>query len=128
VHERERDDGGLRRGRRRRRRPRHCPFEPNAEQLDANFDERGDACECGDADDDGAPTAGDVALLRLGLAQAPAGAIALRKCNVAGAANALGANGDGVPDDCDLLDVTVLRRAQQALAPGVAQVCAAALP
>jgi hypothetical protein len=106
----------------------NCPFEPNADQLDATFDERGNACECGDGDDDGAPTAADAALLRLALARAPAGAIAPRKCSAIGAENALDANGDGVPDDCDVLDVTVLRRAAQALAPGVAQVCAAALP
>jgi hypothetical protein len=106
----------------------NCPFEPNADQLDANFDERGNACECGDADDDGLPGAGDVALVRLGLAGALPEGIAARKCSVSGAANAADADGDGVPDDCDLLDVTVLRRALAGLAPGVAQVCAAALP
>jgi hypothetical protein len=106
----------------------NCPFEPNSDQLDANFDERGDACECGDPDDDGLLTQGDVDSLRAALARVTAGVVSLRKCNAIGDTNASDADGDGVPDDCDVLDVAVLRRALQPLPPGITQVCAAALP
>src|SRR5262245_36030435 len=76
----------------------------------------GDACQCGDVDDDRALTAADAALFRAHLANpagAPLDAAAAAKCNVAGAPTSA----------CDVLDVAVLRRELAALAPGVADVC-----
>jgi len=108
----------------------NCPYQANADQLDANFDDRGNACECGDADDDGTVALADAAQVRAALAGAVSGITAPGKCNVIGPTGSADGNGDGVPDDCNILDVSVLRRALPlpGLAPGVLQVCDAALP
>ena len=50
------------------------------------------------------------------LARVPGPTPALQRCSVSG----------GI--ECDVADATVLRRSRLALAPGVAQVCAAASP
>jgi hypothetical protein len=105
----------------------NCPFEANTGQSDANYDDRGDACECGDAAGGGTVTADDAAAVRFALAGvAPVPAPA--KCNAIGPTSAQDADGDGLRDDCNLLDAVVLRRAESDLEPGVAQVCEPALP
>lgn len=92
----------------------NCPFTGNPVQLDANLNGRGDGCECGDADDDGALTAGDGEAIGEHLAGNAPAPFALDKCGVAGA----GA--------CDLLAKVVVERAAAGLPPGVAFVCEAA--
>jgi len=96
-----------------------CPFEADPAQADSGGPDGatpngvGDACECGDLGTDGQVDDGDVTLLRNWLARAGP-TPALQRCSVAG----------GI--ECDVVDATALRRARQALAPGIAQVCAAA--
>ncbi len=98
----------------------NCPFVANPGQTDANANGRGDACECGDANDDGLVAAADVAALRAELAGLPPGlsAAGLAKCSVIGA-----------PGSCDLLDRAVLGRALALppLLPGISQTCSAAV-
>jgi hypothetical protein len=106
----------------------NCPYEANPDQLDANFDERGNACECGDVDDGGTVLDADVAQIRSALAGLVFGVGAPSKCNVIGPTDPVDADGDGLPDDCNLADVVALQRALQDLPPGVVQVCVAALP
>jgi hypothetical protein len=97
----------------------NCPAEANAGQADVDANGRGDACECGDTDDDGRVLQADITRLRLHLAgiSPPLSAAGLAKCSVIGPAAS-----------CDVLDSVVLRRALRPvpLAPGIAQTCAAA--
>jgi tartrate-resistant acid phosphatase type 5 len=78
----------------------------------------GDACQCGDVTDDREVGASDVTTLRTFLASpslAPLTPAGVSKCNVAG----------GPASACDVLDVAVLRRGIEALAPGIADSCTA---
>jgi CSLREA domain-containing protein len=102
----------------------NCPYVAN-DQSDVGGvgasgpDGIGDACQCGDLDADGDADLGDAALLRGALAD-PAGAAlppaALEHCSVS-----------GDPLGCDVLDASLLVRANAALAPPLAQGCSAAL-
>ena len=105
----------------------NCLFEPN-DQSDvggigaSGGDGRGDACQCGDANDDGAVRDDDVAELRASLADSTGAALPVEgvaKCTV---------HGDR-PAPCSLLDVVILRRAlhQSPLAPGITDACSPAL-
>jgi hypothetical protein len=108
----------------------NCRFVANADQIDSGGlgtsgpDGVGDVCQCGDAHvvsgaHDGLVQQDDVVELRASLAGIlalePAG---LTKCSVIGG-----------PDDCDIVDVTVLRRALQvpALDPLLQSLCRAAV-
>ncbi len=96
----------------------NCPNVANSSQADANGNGRGNACECGDLDDDGLPGSGDVWVLRQHLAgNAPLGASALGRCSVIGDSTS-----------CDLLDLVVLARhfSTPSLSPWISQVCLAA--
>jgi len=98
-----------------------CPFAADFAQADANGDGIGDVCQCGDISGDGFVTSADEDLLQSWLARdgpTPAG---LARCNVRGAAAPAGA-------DCRIDDWAVLRRALSSAPPGLAQVCAPALP
>jgi len=102
----------------------NCPYAANSDQADSGgvaggvADGIGNACQCGDASDDGAVDAADLTALRLALAHGAAlSGAGERKCSVAG----------GTPD-CDVLDATVLARRLAALDPPLAQDCAAANP
>ncbi len=103
----------------------NCRLTANPTQSDAGGvagagpDGIGDACQCGDVDDDGLVDLADVGAFRDSLADpglplTPAG---VAKCSVI----------DG-PGPCEIVDVVVIQRALEtpALAPGIAQVCAAA--
>ncbi len=106
----------------------NCVHTPNTTQsdvagiLDPNPDGIGDACQCGDVDDDGDVDFDDVDTYRdsladpTGLALSPAGTA---KCSVIDS-----------PGPCEILDVTVIERAldDPPLEPGIAQVCTAATP
>jgi hypothetical protein len=101
----------------------NCPATANASQQDSGGvgaggpDGRGNACQCGDVDDDGAVTPSDASGLRAWLAGTLAGLPAAAKCGVVN---------DG---RCSVADASVLRRVTDAgLAPAPAQVCGAATP
>ncbi len=104
----------------------NCQFTMNADQLDqgallgAAPDGIGDACQCGDVDDTGRVSADDVLVFRSFLADPtrPLTAAGISKCTVRGSAG-----------ECDILELTVLRRAVEgpALAPGLSQTCPAAV-
>jgi cysteine-rich repeat protein len=108
----------------------NCPYEPNADQGDTGgvgaatgADGIGDACQCGDINDDGTVDDGDVTDYRDYLASPDALPLSLageRKCTTIGSQ----------PSDCDVLDVTILRRVIQGpdLLPGIDQICEAAVP
>jgi hypothetical protein len=74
----------------------------------------GDACECGDTDDDGRVTPADAIELREFLAGVIAGVTAPEKCRVSSAGN------------CDIRDVTGIARATAPLPPAIEPVCGAA--
>ena len=98
----------------------NCPRAANSAQTDTDVDGLGDACECGDVDDDGRIDRPDVDLYRERLADpvgrpfSPAG---VAKCAVIGSAS-----------ECEIRAVVVLRRVtiSAPLPPGIAQVCSAA--
>ncbi len=103
-----------------------CPFTPNPLQFDTRgyqtttSDGIGDACQCGDTDEDYAVfPAQEAARLRNTLAGLAPGVVNLAKCSVIGG-----------PNDCNLLDLVVLRRAAAIppRPPGIAEVCDAAVP
>lgn len=95
----------------------NCRFIPNPNQENSGGvaspsdpsgslpDVVGDACQCGDANDDGRVNAADVQTLRLALARAE-GVPSVGKCNVDGPRSA-----EGSIVDCDLVDAVILSRA-----------------
>ena len=111
----------------------NCPYEPNPTQTDSGGintavpDGIGDACQCGDTNNDGKVTSTDSTVLKralLGLS--PYFSIAamlpgLNKCNV-GTTVVPGVAG------CTTSDATVISRALLGLTPGIAQNCDAAAP
>ncbi|HTO08299.1 MAG TPA: CotH kinase family protein [Myxococcota bacterium] len=100
----------------------NCPFTANPTQSDTGSlnalgaNGHGDACECGDADDNGRVTPSDATEVRRFLAGITAAVAAPAKCSMAS------------PPGCNVRTVTGIRRATTPLLPGVAQTCAAALP
>ena len=99
----------------------NCPLEPNASQDNGGGlsepDQIGDACQCGDLDDDGQLRSSDVTTLRTHLANLIPSLPAPEKCGVLeGAAG------------CGMADLVVMRRALVGRAPAPEQVCPAALP
>jgi hypothetical protein len=84
-------------------------------------DRIGDACQCGDVNNDGIVDLSDKTLLSRSLAGlGPYGNVGampgLNKCDV---------NGDGL---CNLADKTIISRALANLGPGIQQTCTAAIP
>jgi len=88
----------------------------------------GDACQCGDVNDDGRVTIDDDAMLREALAGAGPGLSAPEKCNVIGLADASSQDAFGVTPDCKMNDSSVMSRAFTARGPGLGEVCDPALP
>jgi hypothetical protein len=110
----------------------NCPYEPNPTQADSGGintavpDGIGDACQCGDTNNDGKVTATDATVLKralLGLSPyfSVAALPGLNKCNV-GTTVVPGVAG------CTTSDATVISRAILSLSPGIAQTCDAAAP
>ena len=110
----------------------NCPYEPNPAQADSGGintavpDGIGDACQCGDTNNDGKVTSTDSTVLKraiLGLSPyfSVAALPGLNKCNV-GTTVVPGVAG------CTTSDATVISRAILSLSPGIAQTCDAAAP
>jgi len=110
----------------------NCKYEPNPTQSDiggrgaAPPDGIGDACQCGDINNDGRVTSTDSTVLKralLGLSPyfSVAALPGLNKCNV-GTTVVPGVAG------CTTSDATVISRAILSLSPGIAQTCDAAAP
>ena len=106
----------------------NCPYTFNPDQTDLGGvgpgsapDGIGNACQCGDVDDDGFVDGDDGALIKgaaLSLAPNELGPLTLpgfQKCDVA------------MPEGCSGLDGTIITRASLGLPPGVQQRCEAAL-
>ncbi len=137
----------------------NCPYEPNADQTDSGgvdtpvADGIGDACQCGDVNDDGAVTSSDATMLARALINlSPAFSVGGNAaCTAAGApASCCTAPGTGSCDPglgaaglakcnvaatptpgiggCTSSDATVISRALASLSPGIAQGCDAAQP
>ncbi len=137
----------------------NCPYEPNPTQSDvgglgvAGPDGIGDACQCGDIDDDGTVTSTDATVLSRALSNlSPAfsvggnavcsgGGIPVSCCSGPGTGSCdpgLGAAGLGKCNvaatptpgvaGCTSSDATVISRALIRLSPGIAQGCDAAQP
>jgi hypothetical protein len=93
----------------------NCPTQPDPAQTDtggilnAGPDGIGDACQCGDADDDGVLTAGDVDDIRDNEVTAP------EKCSVTGGT------------ECNLADAAALVTALRGDPGAISQVCTAAV-
>jgi DNA-binding beta-propeller fold protein YncE len=86
--------------------PDNCPFISNLGQANSDGDAlpAGDACQCGDVDDDGQVTATDVTIAREHLVGAMlSGPFVAERCNVIGPS-------DGGASDCDVADIYVLQR------------------
>jgi hypothetical protein len=101
----------------------NCPLEPNPLQEDTGGlgleapDGVGNACQCGDLDDNGQVSAGDVTLLRQYLAGLVTALMVPEKCGVVPG-----------PPGCTVLDWVFMRRALTDLGPRLAQACPATLP
>jgi len=107
----------------------NCPYTANPDQKDSGGvgagslpDGIGDACQCGDVNNDGIVNGTDGTLLSraaVNLAPFTAGVTALpgfAKCDV------------NASNTCDGTDATILRRATVGLAPAIKQGCTAAIP
>jgi hypothetical protein len=100
----------------------NCPFAANLDQSDLggvgqmSADGLGDACQCGDMDDDGWVGLLDVVILRRYLATRPPEIDDPSKCSV-----------EGGSSDCDEHDVRALREELAGLSPALTQVCLAAV-
>ncbi len=104
----------------------NCRYTYNPDQADSGGilsaigDGIGDACQCGDVNDDGSVGPADIDAFRFYLANpigVPLSPVAESKCTLV-----------DEPHPCNILDVTVLRRALAVspLAPGIAPICEAA--
>ena len=105
----------------------NCPYTYNPDQKDsggvgtATPDGIGDACQCGDVNDDGIVSTADSTILTRSLVglspYLTAGAMpGAAKCDL---------NGDGL---CTTADLSILTRGLVGLSPGIKQVCPAAVP
>jgi len=84
--------------------PDNCPFLANPAQTNSDTLPAGNACQCGDVNDDGVVNAGDVA--RAGenlIGRTLGGTFVAARCNVIGPS-------DGGASDCDVADLAVLQR------------------
>jgi len=96
-----------------------CPYTFDDDQADSNGDGIGDACQCGDVDDDGFVSEADgllvkQAALSLDPYMAAVGLPGFDKCDVGGT------------EGCSGLDGSIVMRAVNGHAPALQQVCAAA--
>ncbi|MCH7644485.1 MAG: hypothetical protein IH974_06570 [Myxococcales bacterium] len=95
-------DGGIQVGVCTASGPDNCPSTPNSGQVNSDSLSAGDACQCGDLNNDGVVTEADVILVREHVVGATTAAI-LTRCNVIGPS-------DGGVTDCNVADAYVLDR------------------
>ena len=112
----------------------NCRYVTNPSQSDVGGvgpgsvpDGIGDACQCGEVNDDGRVLALDLAALRAGLTGSTAGITAAQRCNAIGPVDATVLS-TGMRADCNVVDVAVVSRALAGQKPGIGQVCQSALP
>jgi hypothetical protein len=86
----------------------NCPYEPNADQADADQDGRGNACECGDQDADGRNTVSDLVAINVAIFNPE---LITPLCD---------ANGDGNCNVADIVSVNV-----EIFSPTNTSICAA---
>jgi hypothetical protein len=108
----------------------NCPFAFNPSQEDIGGigtgsapDAVGDACQCGDVDDDGLVQINDATIIKRAILGLAPGLAAPLKCNVIGNTNPADLDMNGLPDDCLLNDATVVKRGILGLTPGIEQTC-----
>jgi hypothetical protein len=107
----------------------NCPAVSNVSQTDSAGigslapDGRGNACQCGDVSGDGGAQVNDATLIRRAFAGIGPGLARSELCNTSGSGDRRDQDQDGLPDDCDLVDLVVLRRALVGLAPGIGTDC-----
>ena len=101
----------------------NCPYTDNPDQTDTGGvgagsppDGIGDACQCGDVNNDGFVTGIDATLIQRAVAPGVTNLPGYLKCDV---------NADGI---CNNIDATIIQRAVVGLGPGVQQKCTAAVP
>jgi lysophospholipase L1-like esterase len=94
----------------------NCRYAANPDQADSSLpaDGVGDACTCGDVDDDGLVDLRDPVVLRRALLLLGPGVVDAAKCSV-----------DGGSSDCDAADARVLRAALADPAAGIPAPCRA---
>jgi hypothetical protein len=96
--------------------------------VDRDDDGIVDGSECGDINGDGVAAESEPVLMRRAFAGTlTPGLFVGAKCNVVGPIDTADTNGDGLPDDCTIQDWAVQVRRVAGLAPGLSQVCSAAL-
>lgn len=78
---------------------------------------------CGDTNDSSVVESGDPQATRQVFVGLSPALPAPDNCNVIGAANSADADGNGLPDDCDLVDLVVLLRTLSAQEPGISHTC-----
>jgi thrombospondin type 3 repeat protein len=111
----------------------NCPYVANPSQSDVGGvkasppDGIGDACQCGEVNNDGRVTQADLAAIRAGLTGTTSGVLAPERCSVIGGVSAT-LLATGMRTDCNEADAVVIRRALSGLGPGIAQVCKPAVP
>jgi hypothetical protein len=98
----------------------NCPFAANTNQKDSVGNRIGDACRCGDVNNDGLVSAPDKTIISRSLAGlGPFGSVGsmpgFTKCDV---------NGDGL---CSVADKTIISRFLANLGPGITEQCHAAV-
>jgi hypothetical protein len=82
------------------------------------------AAPCGDVNRSGGVNAADVSALRQAMIGSGASLAAPGNCNLRGPAYPRDLDANGLPDECTLVDLVVLRRGLASLAPGLQTVCA----
>jgi hypothetical protein len=97
----------------------NCPFVSNPSQTQSDSLPAGDACQCGDLDDDGVVSGADVVLagqILVGSSQA-LGAV-IERCNVVGP-------NDGGVSDCTVADIALIDRHASGAEAAIENVCEA---
>lgn len=100
--------------------PDNCPLLSNGTQTNSDAFSAGDACQCGDVDDDGTLDDADLELVRKRVVGGSTPGAVWERCNVTGPS-------DGGATDCDLLDATAIDRGLRADPTAVGDVCDAYL-
>ena len=105
----------------------NCRYVANNSQADADHDGIGDACECGDPQPNGLSDSIDVQVVREALTKSVS-PVNPAKCNAIGPVSAADSDGNGLRDDCSVVDLALIRRTAAGSPPSPGAVCVPALP